>query len=49
MIPGAPLMKSNAEPGRASSAMTTTPDLRVWELNSRVLVMVSLAVRDCET
>ena len=49
IMPGAPLMKSNAEPGRASSAMTTTPDLRVWELNSRVLVMVSLAVWEVET
>jgi len=49
MIPGAPLMKRSAAPGRASFASTTTPDLRVCELNSRVLTMVSLAVLESET
>ena len=48
MMPGAPLMKSNADPGGASSVKTTTPDLRVCELNSRVLVMLSLDSRDEE-
>ena len=43
--PGAPLMKSNAVPAGESSAIMTTPDRRVWELNSRVLSTVSLAVR----
>lgn len=49
ITPGAPLRKSNADPGAASSATTTTPDLRVWELNSSVLVILSLAVLDPES
>lgn len=37
-------MKKSADPRGASLVMTTTPDLRVCELNSNTLTMVSLAM-----